>query len=85
MDHLDLFKPETYEFVDALFKEYLEGDNPVFVGKRVHIGTDEYNAKEAENSAIYRPVSEVYREIREECPYVGSTALVERKHSGESR
>lgn len=46
IDHLDLFKPETYEFVDALFKEYLEGDNPVFVGKRVHIGTDEYsNAK----------------------------------------
>lgn len=46
MDHLDLFKPETYEFVDALFKEYLEGDNPVFVGKGVHIGTDEYsNAK----------------------------------------
>ena len=46
MDHLDLFKPETYEFVDALFKEYLEGDNPVFVGNRVHIGTDEYsNAK----------------------------------------
>ena len=46
MDHLDLFKPETYEFVDALFKEYLEGDNPIFVGKRVHIGTDEYsNAK----------------------------------------
>lgn len=46
MDHLDLFKPETYEFVDTLFKEYLEGDNPVFVGKRVHIGTDEYsNAK----------------------------------------
>lgn len=46
MDHLDLSKPETYEFVDALFKEYLEGDNPVFVGKRVHIGTDEYsNAK----------------------------------------
>ena len=46
MDHLDLFKLETYEFVDALFKEYLEGDNPVFVGKRVHIGTDEYsNAK----------------------------------------
>ena len=46
MDHLDLFKPETYEFMDALFKEYLEGDNPVFVGNRVHIGTDEYsNAK----------------------------------------
>lgn len=46
MDHLDLFNPETYTFIDALFKEYLEGDDPVFVGKRVHIGTDEYsNAK----------------------------------------
>ena len=46
MDHLDLFNPETYKFVDGLFKEYLEGENPVFRGKRVHIGTDEYsNAK----------------------------------------
>lgn len=46
MDHLDLFNPKTYEFVDGLFKEYLEGKNPVFRGKVVHIGTDEYsNAK----------------------------------------
>lgn len=46
MDHLDLFNPETYKFVDGLFKEYLEGKNPVFRGKVVHIGTDEYsNAK----------------------------------------
>lgn len=47
MDHLDLFKSETYAFVDGLFKEYIEGENPVFRGKRVHIGTDEYsNAKQ---------------------------------------
>ncbi len=46
MDHLDLFKPETYDFCDGLFREYLEGKDPVFRGKRVHIGTDEYsNAK----------------------------------------
>ena len=46
MDHLDLFNPETYKFVDGLFREYIEGENPVFRGKRVHIGTDEYsNAK----------------------------------------
>ena len=46
MDHLDLFNPEVYTFMDGLFKEYLEGKNPVFRGKRVHIGTDEYsNAK----------------------------------------
>ena len=29
MDHLDLFNPETYKFLDELFKEYLEGDEPV--------------------------------------------------------
>lgn len=47
MDHLDLFNPKTYEFVDALFHEYLSGDKPVFRGRRVNIGTDEYsNAKE---------------------------------------
>ena len=46
MDHLDLFNPKTYKFMDGLWKEYIGGKNPVFIGKRVHIGTDEYsNAK----------------------------------------
>ena len=46
MDHLDLFNPETYTFLDGLFKEYLGGVDPVFRGKRVHIGTDEYSNKD---------------------------------------
>lgn len=46
MDHLDLGNPETYAFLDALFKEYLEGENPVFRGRRVNIGTDEYSNKD---------------------------------------
>lgn len=45
-DHLELFSDETYKFMDGLFKEYLEGDEPVFVGKVVHIGTDEYSNKD---------------------------------------
>ncbi len=46
MDHLDLFNPETYDFMDGLWKEYIGGMNPVFIGPRVHVGTDEYsNAK----------------------------------------
>ena len=48
MDHLDLYKEETYRFVDSLLDEYLSGEEPVFMGPDVHIGTDEYNAKEAE-------------------------------------
>lgn len=42
-DHLDLFNPDTYIFLDALLKEYLGGENPVFIGKHMHIGTDEYS------------------------------------------
>jgi len=48
MYHLDLYKEETYRFVDALLDEYLSGEEPVFIGPDVHIGTDEYNKKEAE-------------------------------------
>ena len=48
MDHLDLYKEETYQFVDALLDEYMCGEEPVFIGPDVHIGTDEYNKKEAE-------------------------------------
>ena len=49
MDHLDITSAETYAFVDKLFDEYLGGDNPVFVGTDVHIGTDEFDKKEAES------------------------------------
>lgn len=42
MDHLDLFNPETQQFMDAVFDEYLGGDNPVFINDYMHIGTDEF-------------------------------------------
>lgn len=60
MDHLDLFKPETYQFVDSLFREYLEGDNPVFAGKRVHIGTDEYSNKKQDVVEKFRAFTDHY-------------------------
>lgn len=60
MDHLDLFNPETYEFVDGLFREYLEGDKPVFVGPKVHIGTDEYSNKEPEVVEKFRSFTDHY-------------------------
>lgn len=47
-DHLDIKNPETYSIIENVFKEYLEGKNPVFRFKEVHIGTDEYDKKEAE-------------------------------------
>lgn len=60
MDHLDLFNPETYKFVDGLFKEYLEGENPVFRGKRVHIGTDEYSNAKKDVVEAFRKFTDHY-------------------------
>ena len=60
MDHLDLFNPKTYSFMDGLFKEYLEGKNPVFRGKRVHIGTDEYSNAEKEVVEKFRAFTDHY-------------------------
>jgi hexosaminidase len=48
-DHLDITNPTTFEVIDNVFKEYLQGPEPVFMGKEVHIGTDEYAKAEAEN------------------------------------
>lgn len=60
MDHLDLSNPEVYPFVDALFKEYLEGDDPVFMGEKVHIGTDEYSNKKKEVVEQFRAFTDHY-------------------------
>ena len=40
--HLNIEKPETLQFVKDLWDEYITGDDPVFISKTVHIGTDEY-------------------------------------------
>ncbi|PSL50092.1 hexosaminidase [Chitinophaga niastensis] len=46
-DHLNL-DSASYAMVDNVFKEYLQGPDPVFKGDEVHIGTDEYAKKESE-------------------------------------
>ena len=60
VDHLDLFNPNVYSFLDSLFTEYLEGDDPVFVGKQVHIGTDEYSNAEKETVEKFRAFTDHY-------------------------
>lgn len=60
MDHLDLFNPETYKFMDGLWKEYIGGKNPVFIGKRVHIGTDEYSNAKKDVVEKFREFTDYY-------------------------
>lgn len=60
LDHFDLTNPEVIPFMDALWKEYLEGDEPVFVGPDVHIGTDEYSNETPELVALFRSFTDHY-------------------------
>lgn len=65
MDHLDLFNPKTYSFLDGLFKEYLNEDNPVFIGDYVHIGTDEYSNKDKKVVEKFRYFTDYYIKLVE--------------------
>ena len=46
--HLDLHNPDVVPFFEKLFAEYCGGDDPVFAGQNVSVGTDEYDKREAE-------------------------------------
>lgn len=58
MDHLDLKNPEVVPFLDSLFTEYCGGKDPVFRGKRVHIGTDEYSNRDPEVVELFRGLTD---------------------------
>lgn len=58
MDHLDLKNPEVVPFLDSLFTEYCSGKEPVFRGKRVHIGTDEYSNRDPEVVELFRGLTD---------------------------
>ena len=60
MDHLDLFNPKSQKFMDNLWKEYIDGKEPVFRGKRVHIGTDEYSNAKKEVVEKFREFTDHY-------------------------
>lgn len=60
MDHLNLRNPDVYPFLDALFAEYLGGDNPVFRGRRVNIGTDEYSNRDSTIVEEFRRFTDHY-------------------------
>ena len=65
MDHLDLSNPDVYPFMDGLWKEYLGGDQPVFSGPRVNIGTDEYSNANKEVVEQFRKFTDHYLELIE--------------------
>lgn len=60
MDHLDLFNEDLYPFLDSLFTEYLGGKDPVFVGPRVNIGTDEYSNARKDVVEKFRALTDHY-------------------------
>lgn len=57
-DHLNLRNPAVIPFLDSLFTEYCAGPDPVFVGSRVHIGTDEYSNKDKAVVELFRSLTD---------------------------
>lgn len=57
-DHLNLRNPAVVPFLDSLFTEYCAGPDPVFVGPRVHIGTDEYSNKDKAVVELFRSLTD---------------------------
>lgn len=44
-DHIDIDNPEGAKFIKGLFDEFLNEENPVFLGNTVHLGIDEYDTR----------------------------------------
>lgn len=65
VDHLDLTNPRVEPFLDSLFTEYIGGDEPVFVGKQVHIGTDEYSNRRKDIVEKFRAFTDHYIRLME--------------------
>ena len=79
VDQLDLSREETLSLTEKLWKEYLEGEDPVFAeGGTVHIGMDEYygDAKDYRSymQRLVRLVTESGRSVR----MWGSLTLIEK-------
>ena len=68
-DHFDLSKSDQIlAWLKPLFAEYMTGAEPVFAGPYMHVGTDEYNKKEAERfraftDAMLKMVADVMMDI----------------------
>ena len=58
VDHLDITNQKSWDFLDGLWKEYISGPNPVFTGKRVHIGTDEYSNRDKDVVEKFRALND---------------------------
>lgn len=44
-DHIDIDNPEGAKFIKELFDEFLDEENPIFLGDTVHLGIDEYDTR----------------------------------------
>lgn len=54
VDHLDLTNPDVIPFIDSVFVEYMESNDPVFAGPRVSVGTDEYSNADKQVVELFR-------------------------------
>ncbi len=51
--HIDIYNPDAVQFIQSVYNEFLDGDDPVFQSPYFHIGTDEYDKAHSEQMRVY--------------------------------
>ena len=51
--HINISNEEALQFIESLYDEFLDGDDPVFQSKKFDIGADEYRFEYAEEMRVY--------------------------------
>ena len=78
VDQLDLSSEKTISLIEGLWKEYLDGEDPVFAeGGTVHIGMDEYFGNAQDYKAYMRKLISLVTESGRTVRMWGSLSLIE--------
>ncbi|HIY61819.1 MAG TPA: family 20 glycosylhydrolase [Candidatus Eisenbergiella pullistercoris] len=86
VDQLDLSRKETLSLTETLWKEYLEGEDPVFAeGGTVHIGMDEYYGDVQDYRDYMRKMVSLAAESGRPVRMWGSLRLIEEANRKEGR
>ena len=82
VDQLDLSGEETISLIEGLWREYLDGEDPVFAeGGTVHIGMDEYYGNAQDYRAYMQRLVSLVTESGRTVRMWGSLSLIEKANA----
>lgn len=69
-DHIDIDNPEGAKFIKGLFDEFLDEENPIFLGDTVHLGIDEYDTRVGDKFRKYAADMSQYLNVPQPYTYI---------------